>query len=32
MDKIFLGNGLDIWGTAYVFEKGLNYVENGLRR
>ena len=26
-----LGNGLDTWGTPYVFDKRLNYVENGLR-
>ena len=27
----YFGNGLDTWGTALVFEKGLNYVGNGLR-
>ena len=27
----YLGNGLDTWGTALVFEKRLNYVVNGLR-
>ena len=27
----YLGNGLDAWGTALVFEKRLNYVGNGLR-
>ena len=27
----YLGNGLDAWGTAYVFEKRLNYLGNGLR-
>ena len=27
----FLGNGLDAWGTAYVFETHLNYVGDGLR-
>ena len=27
----YLGNGLDIWDTALVFEKGLDYVGNGLR-
>ena len=26
----YLGNGLDIWGTAYVFEKRNKYVENYL--
>ena len=26
----YLGNGLDTWGTALVFEKGLYYVGNGL--
>ena len=26
-----LGNGLDTWGTAYVFEKRLDYVGNDLR-
>ena len=25
----YLGNGLDTCGTGYVFEKRLNYVENG---
>ena len=25
----YLGNGLDTWFTAYVFEKRLNYVGNG---
>ena len=27
----YLGNGLDTWGTALVFEKLLYYVGNGLR-
>ena len=27
----YLGNGLDTWDTAYVFENRLNYVGNGLR-
>ena len=27
----YLGNGLDTWGKALVFEKGLYYVGNGLR-
>ena len=27
----YLGNGLDTWGPAKVFEKLLNYVGNGLR-
>ena len=27
----YLGYGLDAWGTASVFDKWLNYVENGLR-
>ena len=27
----YLGIGLDTCGTAYVFEKRLNYVRNGLR-
>ena len=27
----YLGNGLDTWDTALVFEKRLNYVGNGLR-
>ena len=27
----YLRNGLDTWSTAYVFEKRLNYVGNGLR-
>ena len=27
----YLGNGLDTWDTAIVFEKLLNYVGNGLR-
>ena len=27
----YLGNGLDTWGSAKVFEKRLNYVGNGLR-
>ena len=27
----YLGNGLDEWGTAQVFEKRLNYLGNGLR-
>ena len=27
----YLGNGLDTWDMAYVFEKRLYYVENGLR-
>ena len=27
----YLGNGLDTWDTAYVLEKQLNYVGNGLR-
>ena len=27
----YLGNGLDTWDTALVFEKLLNYVPNGLR-
>ena len=26
----YLGNGLDTWGTAKVFEKRLYHVENGL--
>ena len=25
----YLGNGLDTWGKALVFEKRLNCVENG---
>ena len=29
--KKYLGNGLDAWGTAKVFEKRLNYVGNGFR-
>ena len=24
----YLGNGLDTWGTAYVFENRLNYLGN----
>ena len=28
---IYLGNGLDTWDTALVFEKRLYYVGNGLR-
>ena len=31
MAKIYLGNGLDAWDTAGVFENLLNYVGNGLR-
>ena len=27
----YLGNGLDTWGLAEVFEKRLNYDGNGLR-
>ena len=27
----YLGNGLDTWCTALVFEKRLNYLGNGLR-
>ena len=27
----YLGNFLDTWGTAEVFENRLNYVGNGLR-
>ena len=27
----YLGNGLDKWDTALVFEKRLYYVGNGLR-
>ena len=27
----YLGNGLDTWGTAQVFEKRLQYVGNDLR-
>ena len=27
----YLGNGLDTWNTAFVFEKRLNYVGNGFR-
>ena len=27
----YLGNGLDTWDTALVFEKGLHYVGNGFR-
>ena len=27
----YLGNGLDTWDTALVFEKQLDYVGNGLR-
>ena len=27
----YLGNGLDAWGTAQVFEKRLNDLGNGLR-
>ena len=27
----YLGNGLDTWDTALVFEKLLYYVANGLR-
>ena len=27
----YLGNGLDTWDTAFVFEKRLSYVGNGLR-
>ena len=27
----YLGNGLDTWGTALVFEKRLYYVGNSLR-
>ena len=27
----YLGNGLDAWGNAQVFEKRLNYLGNGLR-
>ena len=27
----YLGNGLDTWDTSLLFEKRLNYVENGLR-
>ena len=27
----YLGNGLDTWDTALVFEKRLDYVGNGLR-
>ena len=27
----YLGNGLDTWDTALVFEKRLSYVGNGLR-
>ena len=27
----YLGNGLDTWGTAKVFENRLNYLGNGLR-
>ena len=27
----YLGNGLDTWDTALVFEKRFYYVENGLR-
>ena len=27
----YLGNGLDTWGTAQVFEKRLYYVGNGLK-
>ena len=27
----YLGNGLDTWDTALVFEKRLQYVGNGLR-
>ena len=26
----YLGNGLDTWDTALVFEKRLNYAGNGL--
>ena len=26
-----LGNGLDTWGTAFVFEKRIDYVLNFLR-
>ena len=29
--KKYLGNGLDTWYTALVFEKQLYYVGNGLR-
>ena len=28
---LYLGNGLDTWGTAEVLEKRLNYLRNGLR-
>ena len=27
----YLGNGFDTWDTDIVFEKRLNYAENGLR-
>ena len=27
----YLGNGLDTWGRALVFEKRLNNIGNGLR-
>ena len=27
----YLGNGLDTWDTALVFEKRLSYVGHGLR-
>ena len=27
----YLGNGLDTWGQAYVFEKRRYYVGNGLK-
>ena len=27
----YLGNGLDTWDIAQVFEKRLHYVQNGLR-
>ena len=27
----YLGNGLDAWGPAQVFERLLNYVGNGFR-
>ena len=25
----YLGNGLDTWGSTYIFEKRLNYDGNG---
>ena len=27
----YLGNGLDVWDKALIFEKRIYYVENGLR-